>query len=1143
MGAAQSTPPPPPPPPSHPSSGTPPPGCPMHQPSASDSPPPSGPLNPLNNIPDLAQAPSPGQRTFLPLERTISSIPRASPSGSDAAGPSACPVNHGGRKEEEVKQWEYPSPQQFYNALVRKGWETPEESIEMMVNIHNWLNEAAWQQVRLWEEKHPGGDRASLASFQGRPQDLSPKARFHLFMGRFFPNHYGYVRPFDRHDWIVHRPAEAHSSPSASQAYTSHRYVIDYYSLPNDEEGYPVFSLDVRPALDSPAAVGERLQYWWKVKQEAWSGAAGEQAGTPGARFPNGEMRWTLLVVALSASSTTNALRHDWNLVQRQAVTSTTTTSAASTATATAAVTPVTGYGLKTGTTFAPDSGFAFGFHIDWVAGDQPQTLNERLGKNASIIGGYIHLNTTNQTYWEMDDQLNGGILELASTSVYSPAVIPQFSLDQWTTNMTTTLAAKMKSLNDQGITVWLRFAYEMNGNWMDYGQQGDLYISVWQEVYTAVKAAAPSTYIMWAPNIFPTTTGTDLQRYSLYYPGAAYVDLAGLSFYTLGANQVDNDTPNATYFSSNFQSFYDLYGAAHPIVIAETSAPEHYYVPTEFEDLPEDSELPGGADAVNFTALTPASGTSPSELSLKSTWFEELASADTKAMFPNIVAIVWFNYDYRAVKTANDTITNYFRQQIGNETAFQISLNPPPARFEATMTSLDSSREESPEAGLLTPTLSESYSTMKRNLSFKSLREIEARQIGGAVWRKGGREPTARRYRPRNLDELLNYALSGGARSFLLGWGLRAGVNLVVVSLRITKKRGIARFGRTEIWHAALAGGVSGMAVWAEKPSRRVTISQQLLVRGLQGNYNIAHKLGYVNIPNGDALLFGAACGQIMYAWLMAPDTLAPGYRKFITNASGVCPPCLPVNLSTTRHGEFDPVIARQALTWKKKPTSLNATLIEAYAARGEAGDFGDRFAPCEVVHPWIENCRWVAVDRWQSVFRLMFPVYGALHVIPPILLRHRAFRKAPIKVLKKSIFGTLRSCSFLASFVVLFQGLVCSQRNVYYFLQGKVPQWLLEKVLLHKLYYWGVGFSTMLTLFIEEKKRRGELAMYVLPRALESLWGVLRARAWVPLIPGGEVLLASVGMAMVMSTYEHEPKMLSGLVRSILWQFVEHG
>jgi hypothetical protein len=34
------------------------------------------------------------------------------------------------------------------------------------------------------------GDRSMLARFEGRPQDLSPKARYHLMMGKFFPNTY-----------------------------------------------------------------------------------------------------------------------------------------------------------------------------------------------------------------------------------------------------------------------------------------------------------------------------------------------------------------------------------------------------------------------------------------------------------------------------------------------------------------------------------------------------------------------------------------------------------------------------------------------------------------------------------------------------------------------------------------------------------------------------------------------------------------------------------------------------------------------------------------------------------------------------------------------------------------------------------------
>jgi cytochrome c heme-lyase len=73
----------------------------------------------------------------MPTERTLSSIPRP-------------------KEEGEAPVWEYPSPQQFYNALVRKGWETPEESIQMVVDIHNWINEGGWDEIMRWERRMPG---------------------------------------------------------------------------------------------------------------------------------------------------------------------------------------------------------------------------------------------------------------------------------------------------------------------------------------------------------------------------------------------------------------------------------------------------------------------------------------------------------------------------------------------------------------------------------------------------------------------------------------------------------------------------------------------------------------------------------------------------------------------------------------------------------------------------------------------------------------------------------------------------------------------------------------------------------------------------------------------------------------------------
>lgn len=66
--------------------------------------------------------------------------------------------------------------------------------------------------------------------------------------------------PFDRHDWIVHRPVP--SDPQGPQ--TQVRYIIDYYSAPEDADGNPVFFLDVRPAVDSVGSVMQRVRglFW-----------------------------------------------------------------------------------------------------------------------------------------------------------------------------------------------------------------------------------------------------------------------------------------------------------------------------------------------------------------------------------------------------------------------------------------------------------------------------------------------------------------------------------------------------------------------------------------------------------------------------------------------------------------------------------------------------------------------------------------------------------------------------------------------------------------------------------------------------------------------------------------------------------------
>lgn len=129
-----------------------------------------------------------------------------------------------------------------------------------------------------WKLTDSGTD-AQLARFQGRPGDLSPKARIHLWLSKLFPESYSSEPPFDRHDWIVTRPVLDASGQAARDAAgkrieTEQRYVIDYYSGGLDADGFPVFSLDVRPALDNFTALSERV----RVAVEEWKSQSGNDS-------------------------------------------------------------------------------------------------------------------------------------------------------------------------------------------------------------------------------------------------------------------------------------------------------------------------------------------------------------------------------------------------------------------------------------------------------------------------------------------------------------------------------------------------------------------------------------------------------------------------------------------------------------------------------------------------------------------------------------------------------------------------------------------------------------------------------------------------------------------------------------------------
>ncbi|XP_071799771.1 holocytochrome c-type synthase-like [Asterias amurensis] len=186
-------------------------------------------IDPQNMMPPPNQRPAPDQPFSLPIDRQVSSIPK------------------GGKENEK---WVYPSEQMFWNAMLRKGWRWKPDDISQkdmhdIIKIHNANNEQAWQEVLKWEAMHAKecGD-PKLLSFGGKYTDVSPRAKFRMWLG--------YERPFDRHDWTVDRCGR------------KVRYIIDYYDSGTVEKDYKFALLDVRPALDSPGALWDRMKvaYW-----------------------------------------------------------------------------------------------------------------------------------------------------------------------------------------------------------------------------------------------------------------------------------------------------------------------------------------------------------------------------------------------------------------------------------------------------------------------------------------------------------------------------------------------------------------------------------------------------------------------------------------------------------------------------------------------------------------------------------------------------------------------------------------------------------------------------------------------------------------------------------------------------------------
>ncbi|KAK9805247.1 hypothetical protein WJX72_008453 [[Myrmecia] bisecta] len=403
--------------------------------------------------------------------------------------------------------------------------------------------------------------------------------------------------------------------------------------------------------------------------------------------------------------------------------------------------------------------------------------------------------------------------------------------------------------------------------------------------------------------------------------------------------------------------------------------------------------------------------------------------------------------------------------------------------------------------------------------------------------------------------------ALDGFKRGFVLAYGVRAGIGIVARALQLWRARqysalggwgllsekglvyredavrlGLFVGGFTGLYHLLhevlaarcgtpqnegqicfIAGTVAGLTLLFQTGGRRRTLAMYMAARLAQCWYNSLKTQGRwhfwgSNWDYGDALLFALSSAQVMYAYVMRPETLPESYWRFIV-----------------RSGPIDAKVL-EAVRSTNRGQPVNVEAVNAYVSAAGGATFltsaFPRQIPAAILHPWttsaLRNFGKVTFDT----FRKTFPLYMSLTLVPYVVLNLKRAAKAPVTTAVHAVLGALRSTSFLASFVGLYQGTISVHRALF---PGD-----------HKLLYYLAGLVASSAVLIEKRARRSELALYTLPRAVDSAFMTLMKRRWVPPMRFGEVGLFALCMGGLMYYREHEPHTMAPFLNTIISRIV---
>ncbi|RHW36151.1 hypothetical protein D1B33_10950 [Lysinibacillus yapensis] len=215
---------------------------------------------------------------------------------------------------------------------------------------------------------------------------------------------------------------------------------------------------------------------------------------------------------------------------------------------------------------YEPAAGMYIGAFIDgdelldkYKREEKYKEFNKQTGKNHATYFRYLKYGDDFPTDdWAMNVKKNGAAIHLA--------LEPKNGLGEVKDNQYLREFARAAAAME--MPIFLRFAGEMNGNWVPWHGNPSKYKEAFRTVSRVMKQEAENVAMVWSPGSEPRDTINE------YYPGDAYVDWVGTSIYNV--RFFNNDVKKSAEHDNPLESLdflYKEYANRKPIMVSEYGA------------------------------------------------------------------------------------------------------------------------------------------------------------------------------------------------------------------------------------------------------------------------------------------------------------------------------------------------------------------------------------------------------------------------------------------------------------------------------------------------------------------------------------------------------------------------------------------